>query len=233
MLLASCTQRSKSISFYYWRTSFRTDSAEQEALHTNAVQTLYVRYFDVDFLPADSTPKAIAPLTPGTGSINALVIPVIYIKNRALQRLEPAGIKDLCKKIYGLATAVSLSINKTPAEIQFDCDWTETTRDKYFLLLQQYKMLSKQIIAATIRLHQVKYLVQTGVPPVNHGILMYYNMGNIDAGTTNSIYEKSISSGLSFNFLYDSRHNSINPEKGFYANGAFRNNFSFLEFHQT
>ena len=40
--------------------------------------------------------------------------------------------------------------------------------------------------------------------------------------------KKSISSGLSLNFLYDSRRNSINPEKGFYANGAYRNNFSFL-----
>ena len=40
--------------------------------------------------------------------------------------------------------------------------------------------------------------------------------------------KKSISSGLSFNFLYDSRRNSINPKKGFYANGAYRNNFSFL-----
>ena len=40
--------------------------------------------------------------------------------------------------------------------------------------------------------------------------------------------EKSISSGLSLNFLYDNRRNSINPEKGFYVNGVYRNNFSFL-----
>ncbi len=192
LLPTSCTQRSKSISFYYWRTSFHTNSAEQQAIHTNGVQTLYTRYFDVDFLPADSTPKAIAPLKPGKDSINTSVIPVVYIKNRTLQRLEPAAIKDLCKKIYSLATSISQSIHKTPAEIQFDCDWTETTRDKYFLFLQQYKMLSKQIIAATIRLHQVKYLAKTGVPPVDHGILMYYNMGDIDAETGNSIYEKSI-----------------------------------------
>ena len=39
---------------------------------------------------------------------------------------------------------------------------------------------------------------------------------------------KSISSGLTLNFLYDNRRNSINPEKGFYANGVYRNNFSFL-----
>lgn len=39
---------------------------------------------------------------------------------------------------------------------------------------------------------------------------------------------KSISSGLTLNFLYDNRRNSINPEKGFYASGVYRNNFSFL-----
>ncbi len=38
----------------------------------------------------------------------------------------------------------------------------------------------------------------------------------------------SISSGLTLNFLYDNRRNSINPKNGFYANGAYRNNFSFL-----
>lgn len=39
---------------------------------------------------------------------------------------------------------------------------------------------------------------------------------------------KSISSGVSANFLYDSRKNPINPSKGFYANVSLRNNFTFL-----
>jgi len=38
----------------------------------------------------------------------------------------------------------------------------------------------------------------------------------------------SVSSGLSLNFLYDDRKNSINPEKGLYVNTSLRNNFTFL-----
>jgi hypothetical protein len=35
--------------------------------------------------------------------------------------------------------------------------------------------------SATIRLHQVKYFTNTGVPPVDEGVLMFYNMGDIAA----------------------------------------------------
>ena len=43
-------------------------------------------------------------------------------------------------------------------------------------------------------MHQVKYKQRTGIPPVDQGVLMYYNMGEINAGTANSIYEKDIAS---------------------------------------
>jgi hypothetical protein len=38
----------------------------------------------------------------------------------------------------------------------------------------------------------------------------------------------SISSGITLNFLYDARRNSINPRPGYYANVVLRNNFTFL-----
>jgi hypothetical protein len=40
--------------------------------------------------------------------------------------------------------------------------------------------------------------------------------------------KSSVSSGLSFNLLYDSRKNSINPEGGIYGNLVFRQNLSIL-----
>lgn len=158
------------------------------------MQTLYVRYFDIDFLPQDTAPTPITPIVFDKAGITASIIPVIYIKNRVLERIDNAGITLLVNKINNLVNSINHTINKTPAAIQFDCDWTETTRDKYFLLLQQYKNLSKEIISATIRLHQIKYTARTGIPPVDYGVLMYYNMGNIDAGTDNSIYDKAIAS---------------------------------------
>jgi hypothetical protein len=193
LFFSSCRhQRSKSISFYYWRTSFHTDPFEKQTLQNNGVQTLYIRYFDVDIAPADSVPKVIAPIIFDTSSITDSIIPVIYIKNRVMERLGDTGTTMLAQKVYKLVAHIDHSINITSKEIQFDCDWTETTKKAYFLFLQQYKTLSKQIISATIRLHQIKYVNRTGIPPVDRGVLMYYNMGDIDAGPANSIYDKPI-----------------------------------------
>ena len=47
----------------------------------------------------------------------------------------------------------------------------------------------KKTISTTIRLHQIKYPERTGIPPVDKGMLMFYNMGKIDAhAVNNSIY---------------------------------------------
>jgi hypothetical protein len=40
--------------------------------------------------------------------------------------------------------------------------------------------------SATIRLHQIKYRERTGVPPVARGMLMFYNMGALDAAAGGS-----------------------------------------------
>jgi hypothetical protein len=78
-------------------------------------------------------------------------------------------------------------------EVQIDCDWTTSTKDAYFDLLRslkQHPFLKDKTLSATIRLHQVKYSHQTGIPPVDKGLLMCYNMGNIrDPKTKNSIIE--------------------------------------------
>ncbi|MEP6749105.1 MAG: hypothetical protein ABJB86_15335 [Bacteroidota bacterium] len=180
------------MSFYYWKTNFHLDSIEKETITNNSVNVIYIRYFDVDFLPGDSIPTAIMPVSFDTNALMTGVVPVVYVKNRTLERLDSTGLKRLSEKAYSLVTGINQRGNVHPAEIQFDCDWTETTKDKYFLFLKQYKLLSNQIISATIRLHQIKYPGITGIPPVDYGVLMYYNMGDINSGTTSSIYDKAI-----------------------------------------
>jgi hypothetical protein len=80
---------------------------------------------------------------------------------------------------------------KSVAELQFDCDWTASTSAKYFLLLSNIKKIQPGILlSATIRLHQIKYSGKTGIPPVDRGLLMCYNMGNLkNPATKNSIIE--------------------------------------------
>jgi hypothetical protein len=78
-------------------------------------------------------------------------------------------------------------------EIQIDCDWTAGTREKYFLFLKKLKMLyPKKTLSATIRLYPYKYPEKTGVPPVDKGMLMCYNMGSIQHfSTENSVFDLS------------------------------------------
>lgn len=45
-------------------------------------------------------------------------------------------------------------------------------------------------LSATIRLHQLKFFEKTGIPPVDRGMLMFYNMGDLEAWETeNSILD--------------------------------------------
>jgi hypothetical protein len=87
------------------------------------------------------------------------------------------------------------SIQKTRTvpfdEIQIDCDWTVSTRDKYFIFLRSLKkQFPDKIISATIRLYPYKYPDKMGVPPVDKGMLMCYNLGEVDnPETKNSIFD--------------------------------------------
>ncbi len=49
------------------------------------------------------------------------------------------------------------------------------------------------VLSATIRLHQIKYFQKTGVPPVQRGMLMYYNMGEVqNVNAINSILDNQV-----------------------------------------
>ena len=151
-----------------------------------------MRYFDIDMAAGDAHPKPVAPVSFDTTNLFFSITPVIYIKNRVFEKLDSTGIAELCSNVLKMVRAINKSINKSPEEIQFDCDWTVGTKDRYFLFLRTYKKISKQIVSSTIRLHQIKYPKITGIPPVDSGVLMYYNMGTIGTGESSSIYEKSI-----------------------------------------
>ncbi len=74
-------------------------------------------------------------------------------------------------------------------EILIDCDWTEKSRKNYFYLLDKLKnQFPNTKIAATIRLWQYKYATKAGIPPIDRGLLMCYNINKPDDfQTKNSI----------------------------------------------
>ena len=161
------------------------------------MKTIYIRLFDVDYddKTAFSIPVGEAFYDAKDVNMFEKIVPTIFITNRALVQMLDNQIDTLAKLIYSKINVNMSQIRPSTEggdfnEIQIDCDWTETTRDKFFNLLKQIKKYSNKKLSATIRLHQIKFRDKTGVPPVDRAILMAYNMGNLDdIKTENSILD--------------------------------------------
>ena len=110
---------------------------------------------------------------------NAIVYPKDYYKQQNYKRINYDSVK-----------AIELAKLKVDfKEILIDCDWTEKSKNNYFYLLQQIKKgFPTAKISATIRLWQYKYASKAGIPPVDKGLLMCYNLKKPeDFKTKNSI----------------------------------------------
>jgi hypothetical protein len=205
----SCSNNSnKEISsgVYFWKTNFSLSTSELSWLKETEIQKLYVRFFDVDWNTNINKAVPVGDVTIETKKINGVeIIPVVFITNRTLLNLPDSLITELSNNIYKKIFAkLDLFKNQTTKEIQLDCDWTQTTREKYFSLIAQIKQLTqsnKIEITTTIRLHQVKFFSKTGVPPIKRGMLMFYNMSDVsDMKTRNSIYDEDVAKKYLINF---------------------------------
>jgi hypothetical protein len=191
--LTSCQKHSKTIiAYYYWKTTFAINPAQQQFINQSDKE-LYLRLFDVQW---DSTkrspqPNAIIQFYDKLPSVN--ITPVIYITNKTFEKLADTSVKTLAKDCSKLLNFIIRQQHTGYNKVQIDCDWSLTSRDKYFSFLKAFKQINKHSLEATIRLHQVKYRQLTGVPPVDKGVLMFYNMGKVspDPALPNSIYNEA------------------------------------------
>lgn len=170
--------------FYYWRTTFRLAPAERRALAELGVSRLYVRAFDVEWSAAEAGPTMLGKLAPADGErapAGIEVVPVVFLRDEVLRRSKPADLAALAREAWAEVQRRMALLGAAPHELQLDCDWTDTTRDAFFALLDRLRAEAKLPLSATIRLHQVKYRERTGVPPVGRGMLMFYNMGRFSA----------------------------------------------------
>jgi len=180
-------------SFYYWKSVFHLSQPEREYLKDLYIRKLYIRFFDVDWDESSGMAIPLAKvrfaesIPPGIK-----IVPVVYITNKTLQKTRDEDISSLALKALNEVDKIASDNNFLWDELQVDCDWTKTTRGRYFKMLEVLKagLRKRNIeISATIRLHQVKYKDITGIPPVDRGMLMYYNMGRINAGDSpNSVF---------------------------------------------
>lgn len=191
-LFLSCQKQEKpTISFYYWKTIFKLSESEKAILKNNQVQKLYVRYFDIDLLEKTNEAFPKAPIQFQEKIKGFKVVPVIYIKNKVFLNSK-INIEELAAKTNSFINQINTKNNIAINEVQFDCDWTLTSKDAFFKFIEIFKKAAKIKISATIRLHQIKYYQKTGVPNVDKAVLMYYNMGKIAPDSLNSIYDKKI-----------------------------------------
>lgn len=181
--------------FYYWRSSFQLAPAEKSTIQELNIQQLYIKFFDVEWNEDTKQPQPIATIRfKDSLPAHTVITPVVFITNETLQQADTSQVNTLAVNVNKLLSSI-IRNNKLAVsnEVQIDCDWTQSTKDKYFNFLQQLKqqpVLQGKQLSATIRLHQLKFINQTGVPPVDKGLLMCYNMGNLrHPETGNSIIE--------------------------------------------
>ncbi|HFA50871.1 MAG TPA: hypothetical protein ENJ95_17825 [Bacteroidetes bacterium] len=187
--------------FYHWQTHLQLTPPERQLLDSLNVKKLYVKFFDVDWDEKTGAPLPQAEVQIDTHLLYGLeIVPAIFITNRTFKNISRNKPPPAGRQVKTLADNILQKINKlsyiAPKEIQFDCDWTPSTREKYFGFLHYFKSKldgsATTSVAATIRLHQLKYPKKTGVPPVDRGMLMFYNMGELDEWETdNSILDLS------------------------------------------
>lgn len=186
------------VGFYYWQTTFSFDKEKKQYLDSNHSNLLYVRLFDIDTQQQFNGDVRVAPksiiLVADSFSKHIHYVPVVYITRQAIKHMK--SVDTLAENIQQLVKSITLNYHIDYNEIQWDFDWTPSTKDTYFQLLKKLKSLptfSDKKFSCTIRLHQIKNRNQAGIPPVDKGLLMCYNMGNLKKyGNDNSILDEKI-----------------------------------------
>ena len=178
-------------SFYYWKSIFDLSPSESQMMDSLHVEKLYIKFFDVTWHDINQAIPAAQLKVKHLPDRHIQIVPCVFITNETILQLKDVATAELLafkisKKIGQIQKASGLP---TPCEIQIDCDWNETSRDKYFALLSTLRKIRSNV-SATIRLHQILYKDKTGIPPVDRGTLMLYNMSAVgNLTTSNSIYD--------------------------------------------
>lgn len=171
--------------FYYWKGNSSIDDADANELKELKVRKLYVKLFEVDYNEVQGN-FPFEKNRPDRYELEKLdsvtIIPTIFIKNGIFQYNDEKSLDLLADNIVFLIDKYSKEQYGASEkifdydEIQIDCDWTKSTKDKYFYLLKKVKALSNKKLSCTLRLYPYKYPDLMGVPPVDKVTLMCYNL---------------------------------------------------------
>lgn len=188
-LAFSCQKSNKNVTveraFYFWKNQDRDNNSSFYYAKKSGVSKLYVKYFEVDYSEAKGNfpyEKIDEYQNFFSEMGNITIVPTIFIKNEIFKYNEEKDLDKLADNIVFLIekrNKVFTSENSNTIidnEIQLDCDWTKTTKDKYFYLIKSIKKRTKSNLSCTLRLYPYKYSEIMGVPPVDKVTLMCYNL---------------------------------------------------------
>ncbi|MCV2487251.1 hypothetical protein OD917_20120 [Flavobacterium sp. SH_e] len=191
ILFWSCSNKESKVenverAFYYWKGNSYFDNELERSVNKLKVKKIYYKLFEVDYneamgnfpyqknSPSEYTFRDL-------DSVN--VVPTVFIRNEIFQYNSEKSLDKLADNIVFLIDKYHKYSNYNEdkiifeySEIQIDCDWTKSTKDKYFYLLKKIKELSKKQVSCTLRLYPYKYPDIMGVPPVDKAMLMCYNL---------------------------------------------------------
>ncbi|MTB52360.1 hypothetical protein [Lewinella sp. W8] len=178
--------------FYHWQTRLAPDSLSRALLAEADADRLYVKAYDLIWENGRATPTAILELGDTTGL--PPLVPVIFITQEVIQQQPVNKLPALAKNMAALLQEI---LGNDFPEVQLDCDWTARTQVPYFSLLQSLRELfPDKTISCTIRLHQYRDRKTQGIPPVDRGVLMAYNVGELaEWSTENSIIDTTLLKG--------------------------------------
>ena len=181
LILTGCQQQSpmpQENSVYYWRTEWRLDSVERDFLKQYDIQKVYCRYFDVVMRNNEPMPNAtISFAEPVDPSLS--IVPTVYITEDCMHSEHKGLAKKIVERIIQMNKTNDIQQVK---EIQIDCDYTGRSLKTYYAFLKDVRTTARQHnmqLSTTIRLHQLSM----EVPPVDYGVLMLYNTGNLQKFT--------------------------------------------------
>lgn len=179
MLLTACSggekRRDEAVhSVYYWSTTFDMDSTKQAFVRQHEVRRIYLRYFDVVLGEhGEAQPNATVRFASAVPK-GVEIVPTVFIVNDVMRK----DIEGLAEKILGRVVQMSETNDVAGVkEMQIDCDWTLSTRRRFFDFMREMQRLCHERdmkLSATIRFHQLSQ----PSPPCDRGVLMAYNTGD-------------------------------------------------------
>jgi hypothetical protein len=171
------------VSFYHWKQTLDIGAGERALLAEAGTRRLFVRFFDVDLDGESRRPVPVSVLECRGGLPAGVgVVPVVFLTERVFS--SPCDPPRLAGQVAAKIESVNARCGfPAPAEVQLDCDWTASSRGPFFAFLRELRRALRPgtALSATLRLHQVRFRAREGVPPVDRGALMLYNMGQVDS----------------------------------------------------